>query len=100
MLKSKAGLLLKVSEKKPYKEITHENCVIRLFSPDVEIDDLKWHRDREDRWVIPLGENDWQYQEDNQLPRPINEKIFIKEGSWHRIIKGTTDLKILIEKKE
>ncbi len=95
----KVGLLQKVSESRPYKEITHENCVIRMFSPDVEFEDLKWHRDREDRWVYPLNDNDWSYQEDNKLPIPLNQKIFIKEGIWHRVIKGTTDLKVLIEKK-
>lgn len=87
-----------MSDKKPYKEITHENCVIRLFKPDVDIEDLKWHRDREDRLVVPLNDNDWQYQEDNQLPIPMNKKIFIKEGVWHRVIRGTTDLNILVEK--
>lgn len=83
---------------KPYKEITHENCVIRIFPPDVEIDDLKWHRDHEDRIVIPLNDNDWFYQEDNKLPQPLNEKIFIPTGLWHRVIKGTTKLVVMIEK--
>lgn len=84
---------------KPYaEEIISENIVVRTFSPDVEFEDLKWHRDREDRIVTPLNDNDWQYQEDNKLPQPINEKIYIPMGVWHRVIKGTTDLKILIEK--
>jgi hypothetical protein len=87
-----------VSNYKPYQEITHENCVIRIFSPDVETDELKWHRDYEDRIVVPLNDNDWLYQEDNSLPKPIKEKIYIKKGIWHRVHKGTTDLKILIEK--
>jgi hypothetical protein len=87
-----------VSDKKPYKEITHENCVIRVFDSVVEMEDLKWHRDYEDRIVIPLNENDWHYQEDNKLPIPIKEKIFIPMGIWHRVIKGTTKLCVMIEK--
>lgn len=84
---------------KPYDEqIISEESVIRTFSPDVDFEDLKWHRDREDRVVIPLNENDWYYQEDNKLPVPLKEKIFIPMGLWHRVIKGTTELKVVIEK--
>lgn len=87
-----------MNNKKPYKETTFENCVIRTFNPDVDIEDLKWHRDHEDRIIIPLNENDWLYQEDNKLPVPIKEKFTIPMGLWHRVIKGTTKLVIMIEK--
>lgn len=84
---------------KPYaEEIISENIVVRTFSPDVEFEDLKWHRDREDRIVTPLNYNDWQYQEDNKLPVPINRKLEIPKGLWHRVIKGTTLLKVEIVK--
>ena len=84
---------------KPYaEEIISENIVVRTFSPDVEFEDLKWHRDREDRIVTPLNDNDWQYQEDNKLPVPINTKLGIPKGLWHRVIKGTTLLKVEIVK--
>lgn len=84
---------------KPYaEEIISENIVVRTFSPDVEFEDLKWHRDREDRIVTPLNDNDWQYQEDNKLPVPINRKLEIPKGLWHRVIKGTTLLKVEIIK--
>ena len=83
---------------KPYKEIISGDYFIREFSPDVDFEDLKWHRDYEDRIVIPLNENDWQYQEDNKLPVPINKEIFIPKGVYHRIIKGTGDLKIKLKK--
>jgi hypothetical protein len=84
---------------KPYaEEIISENIVVRTFSPDVEFEDLKWHRDREDRIVTPLNDNDWQYQEDNKLPVPINTKLEIPKGLWHRVIKGTTLLKVEIVK--
>ena len=84
---------------KPYaEEMISENIVVRTFSPDVEFEDLKWHRDREDRIVTPLNDNDWQYQEDNKLPVPINKKLEIPKGLWHRVIKGTTLLKVEIVK--
>ena len=35
-------------------------------------------------------------QFDDELPQPINDCIFIPEGTWHRVIKGSGCLKILI----
>lgn len=79
---------------KPYKEEGN----IRTFSKDVESEELKWHRDREDRTVVPVGANDWFFQRENCLPEPINKEIKIAKGEWHRVIKGTTDLKVNIIK--
>jgi hypothetical protein len=36
---------------------------------------------------------------DNELPIEIIERIIIPKGSWHRLIKGTGDLSIIVEKK-
>jgi hypothetical protein len=71
---------------------------IRIFSKDVDSDELHWHRDREDRIVTPLNKNDWLFQRENSLPVPIENQIKILKGEWHRVIKGTTDLKIKIIK--
>lgn len=79
---------------KPYEE----NGNIRIFSKDVDTDELHWHRDREDRIVTPLSENDWLFQRENSLPEPIQSPIKISKGEWHRVIKGTTDLKIKVLK--
>ena len=70
----------------------------RTFSQNVDPHELKWHRDEEDRLVTPLNENDWMFQRDNQLPEPIRGPIRIARGEWHRVIKGTTDLVVRIEK--
>lgn len=94
--RSRVGLRRKMD--KPYKEENMGDYFIREFSPDVDFEDLKWHRDYEDRIVIPLNENDWQYQEDNKLPVPINKEIFIPKGLWHRVIKGKTLLQIKLKK--
>lgn len=86
---------------KPYKEkILSENRVIRTFKNNVEEGELTWHRDREDRLIFALNENDWLFQEDNCLPIPIkvNEPIIIESGVYHRIIKGFGDLDLDIFK--
>lgn len=81
-------------EKLPFEE----KGQIRTFSKDVDSHELKWHRDQEDRTVTPLSANDWLFQRDNCLPEPIDKPINIKKGEWHRVIKGTTDLEIRVEK--
>ena len=57
-----------------------------------------WHRDREDRIIESIGETDWMIQIDNELPKKIEEKVFIPMGVYHRVIKGTGDLKIKLIK--
>lgn len=76
-----------------------EKGKIRTFSKETDSDELKWHRDMEDRTVEPLNQNDWMFQRDNCLPVPIDGPIFIKKGEWHRVIKGTTDLEIKVQKQ-
>ena len=72
---------------------------VRTFSSDIDSEELKWHRDREDRVVIPLNDNDWMFQRDNSLPEPIDKEISIPGGEWHRVIKGTTDLVVRIRRE-
>ena len=71
---------------------------IRTFSKDVDEMDLIWHRDDEDREITILEGNGWQFQRDNELPLELKEgdSIFIPRHQVHRVIKGTTDLKIKI----
>jgi hypothetical protein len=57
-----------------------------------------WHRDREDRIIESIGETDWQVQLDNELPKVIKGEVFIPMGVYHRVIKGTGDLKIKLTK--
>lgn len=71
---------------------------IREFSSNVDELDLVWHQDKEDRLVEVLEGEGWKFQKDNNVPvdMKIGDRIFIPEGEIHRIIKGTTDLKIKI----
>ena len=83
----------------PFKESQIEgNLYLREFEESVDIDDLEWHRDREDRIIEPLEKTDWKFQLENQLPTSIDGKIFIPKGEWHRVIKGSGDLKIKLIK--
>jgi hypothetical protein len=84
---------------KPYKEEKiSENTFIRTFYQNVESGELTWHRDREDRIIEPIEETDWKFQIDNELPINIIGKIHISKGIYHRIIKGSGDLKIKLQK--
>lgn len=71
---------------------------LRKYSSDFEGEEFKWHWDEEDRTIHSIDETDWMFQFDNQLPIQIQGKIDIKKGVWHRIIKGTGDLTLIVEK--
>ena len=84
---------------KPYNEKKISNNIfIREFSSNSYSAELVWHRDKEDRIIEPIGDNDWFIQIDNELPKRINEKIFIKKETFHRVIKGSDNLKIKLTK--
>ena len=71
---------------------------IRTFTKEVNKLELVWHQDAEDRDIEILEGKGWEMQFDNELPFAISkgDRIFITEGRIHRILKGTTDLKIKI----
>jgi len=83
----------------PFQETKlSDNEFIRVFSQDTDSGEFIWHRDREDRIIESICETDWLIQIDNELPKEINEKVFIPMGVYHRLIKGTNDLKIKLIK--
>jgi hypothetical protein len=84
--------------KVPFQEQKEERYIVRIFSESTDDMELVWHRDREDRIVKSLGDTDWMIQMDNELPRPLTEMIYIPKNSYHRVIKGTGDLKVRINK--
>jgi hypothetical protein len=84
---------------KPYNEQKiEESVVIRTFSVNVDDSELQWHWDEEDRIVEVIGETDWMFQFDNELPITFNAPINIKAGTIHRVIKGSTQLTVKITK--
>ena len=86
---------------KPYKDIeVGDNYVIREFGENIDPIELMWHRDNEDRVVEVLNTTDWKFQYDNQLPILLKENVSLKiaRHDWHRVIKGTGNLKLKITK--
>ena len=83
----------------PFKEeIVSDNVFIREFKQDTDSGEFMWHRDREDRIIESIGETDWKIQLDDELPKVIKGEVFIPMGVYHRVIKGTGDLKIKLQK--
>jgi hypothetical protein len=80
---------------KPYFDISDQ---VRLFSQEIDESELMWHRDEEDRIIEATEHSDWKIQLDNQIPININKPVSIKKGEWHRLIKGTDNLKLKIVK--
>jgi hypothetical protein len=87
---------------KPYTEIENGNIVRRTFSSNIPESELVWHRDHEDRVVLPLNENNWMVQFDNELPKKltVGEEYFIPKNTFHRVIKGSGELQVEIIKTD
>jgi len=86
---------------RPYQNLAvTRNCIIREFNSSINPDELKWHRDNEDRLVTVLecGEG-WGFQYDDELPHELEagDILFIMRHEWHRVIKGHGNLVIKIE---
>ena len=82
---------------KPYTD----NKDIRTFKVnEIQDSDLVWHADKENRIISIVEGEGWRFQRDNELPMYLSkgDKLKIPEGQIHRILKGTTDLVIKIEK--
>ena len=84
---------------RPYSEIKENGYLLREFSHNSSPFEFVWHRDKEDRLVEAVGKTDWQVQLDNELPMYIT-KVFIPKETWHRVIKGTGNLKVKIWQKD
>ena len=79
------------------QERVDHSTVVRTFSASVPDEELKWHRDHEDRLVRPLEETDWQLQLDDELPKRFVGEVMIPKGVYHRLIKGSGDLKVEVK---
>jgi hypothetical protein len=84
------------------EEQIKENIFLREFKEEVDSGELKWHMDKEDRQVKVIKSNGWKLQLDNQLPIYLEEgkTYFIEKYSFHRVIKGSGNLVVEIEKQE
>lgn len=88
---------------KPYKDTQlTENTFQRTFQEDVDTEELVWHRDHNDRAVMPVSGKGWKIQLDNKLPIPlnINESIYVPKNVYHRLIKGRSTENLVVEVTE
>lgn len=85
---------------RPYTESVTKDYVIREFSSNTPTFEFVWHRDKEDRVVQAMHDTDWKFQLDNETPQVLSEnKLFIPKETYHRLIKGTGNLKVKIYKQ-
>jgi len=99
LTKDDTGLEGLDENKKPYRDIkVTDKYIIREFNENIDPIELMWHRDNEDSIVEIIGKTDWKIQLDNQLPTSMNESISIPKHMYHRLIKGTGNLKLKIHK--
>jgi len=84
---------------RPYQETSvAPNIKHRTFNEDADESELCWHRDAEDRTVQVLEGSGWCLQLDNSLPMSLvpGREYFIPKHVYHRLIKGSSDLKVEI----
>lgn len=83
----------------PFEQDLRDSLLIRTFSPDVDSQELVWHQDLRDRVVTIVESGGWSFQREDELPiKLMNQQVlFIPKNSWHRVIKGTTELIVEIE---
>lgn len=84
----------------PFTEKKIDNVFVRTFSTNTSSDEYVWHRDQEDRIIKALNDSSWFIQLDNELPVELKkeEPFFIPKGIYHRVIKGSIDLVLEIQK--
>lgn len=85
---------------KPYQEVINENnSRLREFKIDTDSTELVWHKDEKDRYVTILEGENWQFQRDNELPFTLKkgDTIFIAKETYHRVLKGSSNLLINIK---
>jgi quercetin dioxygenase-like cupin family protein len=87
---------------RPYQEVINkDNSRLREFKIDVDDDELKWHKDANNRYVTILEGEGWQFQRDNELPFTLKkgDTIFIAKETYHRVLKGSSNLLINIKEE-
>jgi len=85
---------------RPYREsVIKSGTMIREFSHDVASEELEWHMDHRSRRVTVMEGEGWKLQLESGLPFVMvpGRTYEIPMRSWHRVIKGKGDLKIVID---
>ena len=71
----------------------------RVFKEDVEQEQLIWHKDKNDRKIKVIWGTGWKLQMDNELPfdLEVGQNYFIEKETFHRLLKGNSELKLEIK---
>ena len=79
------------------EKISH-NKKRRVFNESVNSEELKWHKDEYNRIIFVESSDGWKLQMDEELPKDlkVGQKYSINKETYHRVIKGSGDLKIVI----
>ena len=78
-----------------------DESFIRVFCEELDNSELVWHRDKKDRIVEVISGDGWKFQYDNNVPFELKRGMVleIKAYSYHRILKGNSDLILRITEK-
>lgn len=85
----------------PFQEVIEsDGWIIRRFSAEINPEELRWHRDGEDREIQVVESDGWALQKDNALPQELrkNESHSVRKGEWHRLLRGSGELVLRIKK--
>jgi hypothetical protein len=82
------------------EERESDGWVVRRFSAEINPEELRWHRDGEDREILIMESDGWALQKDNGLPQELlkGKSHSVRKGEWHRLLKGSGELVLRINK--
>jgi hypothetical protein len=83
----------------PFLQYIDNNKLYRTFPPDIDSDELKWHKDLKDRKIRVINSGGWEYQVEDELPILLEDNMVfeIPKDTWHRVIAGHEKLLVEIE---
>lgn len=84
----------------PYNDVSlGSEKFMRTFEETVDLSDLVWHRDHNDRMITIINGSNWKLQYDNDMPilLEIGKKYYIPKNEYHRLIRGNGNLIIQID---
>ena len=87
---------------KPYTDRYTDDCTrTRVFSSNMDSEELVWHQDAKTRRVTVLEGIGWKLQLDNQLPIDLlpDTSYTIPKELHHRLLKGAGELIVEIVEK-
>jgi len=87
---------------KPFEDFEksiYNRVFTRVIKEDVKQEQLIWHKDKKERIVKVVYGTGWKLQNDNELPTEleIGQNYHINKEQFHRLHKGSSELKLEIK---